>query len=178
MPTSRRPGKDAPKFTEDELKTIASRSTSSGSTCTGRSCYVEPSWTSRPATTDIPINASHPKMQASMASSSTRRPCTGHRGTCKSLWGAKSIYITENGCAASDTVADDGRVYDSDRVMFLRACLTPAAARRRPKACRCDGYFYWSSQDNFEWIDGIRQPRSGMIYVDFDTLKRDTEAQR
>jgi beta-glucosidase len=41
----------------------------------------------------------------------------------QSIWGAKSIFITEDGCGASDAVAEDGRVYDSDRVMFLRACL-------------------------------------------------------
>jgi beta-glucosidase/6-phospho-beta-glucosidase/beta-galactosidase len=41
----------------------------------------------------------------------------------QTIWGAKSIFITENGCGASDPVADDGRVYDSDRLMFLRACL-------------------------------------------------------
>jgi beta-glucosidase len=40
----------------------------------------------------------------------------------QSIWGAESIFITENGCAAA-VVADDGKVYDSDRVMFLRACL-------------------------------------------------------
>jgi beta-glucosidase len=41
----------------------------------------------------------------------------------QSIGGATSIFITENGCAAADVVAADGKVYDSDRVMFLRACL-------------------------------------------------------
>jgi beta-glucosidase/6-phospho-beta-glucosidase/beta-galactosidase len=39
-------------------------------------------------------------------------------------------YITvilENGCAASDVVAEDGRVDDSDRVMFLFAWGTATA---------------------------------------------------
>jgi beta-glucosidase len=43
----------------------------------------------------------------------------------QSIWGATSIFITENGCAASDVVADDGKVYD------------------------------WSAQDNLEWNDGF-----------------------
>ena len=42
----------------------------------------------------------------------------------QSIWGATSIFITENGCAASDTVAEDGRVYDTDRLMSMRAYLT------------------------------------------------------
>jgi beta-glucosidase len=42
----------------------------------------------------------------------------------QSLWGAREIFITENGCASDDAVADDGKVYDTDRVMFLRAYLT------------------------------------------------------
>ena len=88
----------------------------------------------------------------------------------KSLWGATSIYITENGCAASDVVADDGGVYDSDRVMFLRACLTQLQ-RATSEGVPVDGYFYWSSQDNFEWNAGFGN-RFGIIYVDFDSLKR------
>ena len=37
---------------------------------------------------------------------------------------AKEIFITENGCVTDDVLADDGTVYDTDRIMFLRACLT------------------------------------------------------
>lgn len=67
----------------------------------------------------------------------------------QSIWGAKSIFITENGCGASDTVAEHGRVYDSDRVMFLRACLAQLQ-RATAEGVPVDGYFHWSAQDNFE----------------------------
>lgn len=86
-----------------------------------------------------------------------------------SLWGAQSIFITENGCGASDVVAEDGRVYDTDRVMFLRAHLTQLQ-RATAEGIPVDGYFLWSAQDNFEWLDGFDN-RFGLIYVDFDTLE-------
>ena len=69
-----------------------------------------------------------------------------------------------------DVVAKDGRVYDSDRVMFLRACLGQLQ-RATSEGVPVDGYFLWSAQDNFEWIDGFGN-RFGLIYVDFDTLAR------
>jgi beta-glucosidase/6-phospho-beta-glucosidase/beta-galactosidase len=30
-------------------------------------------------------------------------------------------FITENGCAGEDVLADDGNVYDPGRIMFMRA---------------------------------------------------------
>jgi beta-glucosidase len=88
----------------------------------------------------------------------------------QNIWNPPSIYITENGCGASDVVADDGRVYDSDRVMFLRAFLGQLQ-RATSEGVPVDGYFLWSAQDNFEWMDGYGN-RFGLIYVDFDTRER------
>jgi beta-glucosidase len=38
----------------------------------------------------------------------------------QSRWNAKEIHIPDNGRATHDILADDGKVYDTDRSMFLR----------------------------------------------------------
>jgi beta-glucosidase len=105
-------GGDSPKFTDDELKTIASPLDFVGINVYKPGWYVEPS-DEPPGYHDIPLNASHPKMQA----------CLGQ--------------------------------------------LQRATSEGVP----VDGYFLWSAQDNFEWMDGFGN-RFGLIYVDFDTLER------
>jgi len=88
----------------------------------------------------------------------------------QALWKTKEIYITENGCAASDELSAEGVVDDSDRIMFLRnhlAHLRRATAEGVP----IKGYFHWSLMDNFEWSDGFTN-RFGLVHVDFKTLKR------
>jgi beta-glucosidase len=67
-------------------------------------------------------------------------------------------------------VADDGRVYDTDRLMFLRAMLGQLQ-RATADGVPVKGYFYWSSQDNLEWNAGFGN-RFGLVYVDFKTQKR------
>jgi beta-glucosidase len=86
------------------------------------------------------------------------------------LWNVKEIYITENGCSSSDEPAADGKVYDTDRVMYLRNYLTQlqrATSERVP----VKGYFLWSLMDNFEWADGYTN-RFGLHYVDYATQTR------
>ena len=85
------------------------------------------------------------------------------------LWNPKTIYISENGCSADDTL-DHGRVDDSDRIMYLRNYITQfhrAVAEGYP----LKGYFLWSLMDNFEWADGYTK-RFGVHYVDFATQRR------
>ena len=52
----------------------------------------------------------------------------------KAFWNQKEIYITKNGCAASDELAPDGNTYDSDRVMYLRTAWH-SCKERVHKAC-------------------------------------------
>jgi beta-glucosidase len=84
--------------------------------------------------------------------------------------GIKEMYITENGCSSDDVVAEDGQVYDTDRVMYLTAYLT-ALQRTVSEGVPVKGYFLWSLLDNFEWADGYSK-RFGITYVDFKTQKR------
>jgi beta-glucosidase len=160
-------GGETPRFTDDELKTIASLLDFVGINVYKPGWYVEPS-DEPPGFRDIPINASHPKMQSSWHVLDPEVLYWAPK-QMQSIWNAKSIFITENGCGAADVVAEDGRVYDSDRVMFLRACLGQLQ-RATSEGVPVDGYFLWSAQDNFEWMDGYGN-RFGLIYVDFETQR-------
>jgi beta-glucosidase len=161
-------GGDSPRFTDEELATIASPLDFVGINVYRPGWYVEAS-DEPPGYREIPINASHPKMESSWHVLDPEVMYWAPR-QMQSIWGARSIFITENGCAASDVVAEDGRVYDSDRVMFLRSCLAQLQ-RATSEGVPVDGYFHWSAQDNFEWVDGYGK-RFGLIYVDFETLER------
>ena len=161
-------GGRTPTFTDEELTTIAAPLDFIGINVYRPSWYVEPS-TEPPGYRDIPINATHPRMQSSWHVLDPEVMYWAPRQV-QSIWGAQSIFITENGCAAADIVAGDGRIYDTDRVMFLRACLGQLH-RATSEGVPVDGYFLWSAQDNFEWTAGYGN-RFGIVYVDFTTLER------
>ncbi len=161
-------GKDAPKFTDEELKIIGSPLDFVGINVYRPSNYVEPS-SEAPGYKDVPISASHPKMKSAWHTFDPEVMYWAPR-IVQSLWGTKSIYVTENGCAADDVVADNGRIYDTDRVMFLRSMLGQLL-RASAEGVPVDGYFYWSAQDNLEWNAGFGD-RFGLVHVDFETQKR------
>ncbi|HWE87201.1 MAG TPA: GH1 family beta-glucosidase [Terracidiphilus sp.] len=93
----------------------------------------------------------------------------GVRNACD-LWKLPALFITENGTSSSDVLTTDSKIYDTDRIMYLRNHLIHlhrAVADGYP----VKGYFLWSLMDNFEWADGYSR-RFGLHYVDFKTLKR------
>ena len=62
-------------------------------------------------------------------------------------------------------------VFDTDRIMFLRADLKELQ-RATAEGVPVKGYFQWSTMDNFEWNAGLSGNRFGLVYVDFKTQKR------
>jgi beta-glucosidase len=161
-------GADAPKFTDDDLKIIASPLDFVGINVYRPSAYVladgaPPGWR------EIPFAKAHPKMFNAWLTLGPEAIYWAPKFV-QSLWGAKDIFITENGCASDDVVADDGKVYDTDRVMFLRSYLQQLQ-RATADGVPVKGYFQWSTMDNFEWNAGFGN-RFGLVYVDFKTQKR------
>jgi beta-glucosidase len=83
------------------------------------------------------------------------------------------MYVTENGMANADVVAD-GAVNDQVREDYLFAHLT-ATKTAISQGANVKGFFYWSLMDNYEWSLGYEK-QFGLVHVDFDTLKRTPKA--
>lgn len=80
-----------------------------------------------------------------------------------------AIYITENGAAFEDQVAD-GAIDDSRRLAYLHGHFD-AARQAIDAGVPLRGYFVWSLLDNFEWALGYSK-RFGIVHMDYQTQKR------
>jgi beta-glucosidase len=165
-------GKDAPKFTDEDLRTIASPLDFVGINVYRPEAYVLAS-DQAPGWRGIPYAKGHPTMFNKWLTLGPEALYWAPKFV-QSLWGAKEIHITENGCASNDVIAEDGKVYDTDRIMFLRACLSQLQ-RATADGVPVKGYFLWSTMDNFEWTAGYGN-RFGIVFVDFNTQKRTPKA--
>jgi beta-glucosidase len=161
-------GADAPRTTPDELKAIASPLDFVGLNVYVPGKYVR-AIDRAPGYELLPVSKSHPHMASPWHFIGPEALYWAPRHVAR-LWGAKEIYITENGCGAADEPSADGIVYDSDRIMFLRSYLTQLQ-RATADGVPVRGYFQWSTMDNFEWGAGYGI-RFGLIHVDYATLKR------
>lgn len=161
-------GADAPRFTDAELKTIATPIDFVGINIYGPGAYVRASDTA-PGYATIPLPASYPHMQSPWLSFAPEALYWAPRQVAN-LWKAREIYITENGTSAADKLTPQGMIDDLDRVMFLREYLMQLR-RAVSQGVPVRGYFVWSLLDNFEWTDGYGT-RFGLHYVDYETLKR------
>ncbi len=80
------------------------------------------------------------------------------------------ILISENGVAFKDSIDENGKVNDDERVKYLHDHIVQAH-RAMKNGVNLSGYFVWSFLDNFEWNLGYSK-RFGLVYVDFSTQKR------
>ena len=161
-------GADAPKFTDEDLKIISSPLDFVGLNVYIPNQYVRAT-DREPGYEFIPFSKSHPRMVSFWLNIGPETLYWAPRHVQK-IWNVKEIYITENGCGASDEMTSDGNVYDSDRIMFLRNYLSQLQ-RATAEGVPVRGYFHWSLMDNFEWTDGFAT-RFGLVYVDYATQKR------
>jgi beta-glucosidase len=160
-------GADAPKYTAEEMKTIASPLDFVGINIY-QPTYVRAS-DSEAGYAMVPPPASYPHMYSPWLTIGPEALYWGPK-LVHEVYGVKEIYITENGASSKDEVASDGHIYDTDRTMYLRNYLTQLQ-RCVAGGIPVKGYFLWSLIDNFEWADGYDK-RFGIIYVDFATQKR------
>jgi beta-glucosidase len=160
-------GADAPKFTDEDLKAIASPLDFVGINVYTPQ-YVR-AIAASPGYEILPFSKSHPRMASSWQFVGPESLYWAPRHVQK-IWNVKEIYISENGCGANDEPAADGVVYDTDRIMFLRNYLTQLQ-RATSEGVPVRGYFLWSLMDNFEWSAGYGT-RFGLVYADYVTQKR------
>src|SRR5438132_3532052 len=115
-------GKDAPKFTDDELKIISSPNDFVGLNIYAPQFYVVAS-DREPGFTVLPFPASFPHMNSEWLRVGPETIYWAPR-LAATIWNIDTIYISENGTSSADNLAADGNVYDLDRIMYLRNYLT------------------------------------------------------
>ncbi|WP_415909013.1 GH1 family beta-glucosidase [Oleiharenicola sp. Vm1] len=121
------------------------------------------------AVEELPLPAHYPKADSPWLHWAPQVMYWGTRLAFET-YGARPIYITENGCGYNAEPVVNGEVFDLHRRDFLRAHL-----RELERAVRdgvpVAGYFLWSFMDNFEWEDGYER-RFGIVHVDYATQRR------
>jgi beta-glucosidase len=161
-------GKDAPKFTDAELKIISSPVDFVGLNIYAPQFYVVTK-DHAPGFDVLPFPASFPHMNSEWLRVGPETAYWVPRLAAK-IWNIDTIYISENGTSGADKPSADGKIYDLDRIMYLRNYLMQLQ-RATAEGAPVRGYFLWSLMDNFEWIFGFEK-RFGIYRVDFDTLAR------
>jgi len=161
-------GANAPKFTPEELKIISTPNDFVGLNIYAPQFYVVAS-DRAPGFSVLPFPASFPHMESDWLRIAPETIYWAPRLAAK-LWNIDTIYISENGTSGADNLTADGKVYDLDRVMFLRNYLVQLQ-RAIAEGVPVRGYFLWSLLDNFEWIYGYEK-RFGLYRVDFATQAR------
>jgi len=161
-------GKDAPKFTAVELKIIGAKNDFVGLNIYAPQFYIAAS-DKAPGWSVLPFPGSFPHMNSEWLRIGPETIYWAPRLAAK-VWNIETIYISENGTSSEDKLHADGKVYDLDRIMYLRNYLRQLQ-RAVAEGVPVRGYFLWSLMDNFEWIFGYEK-RFGLYHVDFATQRR------
>jgi beta-glucosidase len=164
----RQQGEAAPRFTEEEMRLIGAPLDLVGLNCYSP-CYIRAADNADGFEYVAPAPG-HPKIDTDWLNIDPQCLYWMVRHVAD-IWKVKSLFITENGCAAKDRFSPGRReVLDTDRVMFLRGYLK-SAERAVQEGLPLHGYFLWSLLDNFEWARGYTQ-RFGIVYVNYSDLSR------
>jgi beta-glucosidase len=163
----KRMGANAPVFTAEEMKTIASPMD-----FTGINIY-QPTYVraddSEAGYAAVRPPASFPHMYSPWLYVGPEAIYWGPK-LVREVWKVPEIYITENGASSADVIDERGQIEDTDRTMYLRNYLFQLQ-RAIAEGVPVKGYFLWSLLDNYEWADGYGK-RFGIVYVDFATERR------
>lgn len=161
-------GADAPKFTDEDLKTISSPTDFMGINVYNPTHNVQAA-ANEQGYELIPFAKSYPTSTSTWQMLGPESLYWAARLVHK-VWNVKDIYVTENGTSGTDELTTDNKVYDTDRITFLRNYLSELQ-RATAEGVPVKGYFYWSLMDNFEWASGYGI-RFGLYHVDYQTQKR------
>src|SRR5436305_1261 len=115
-------GKDAPKFTAEELKIIGAKNDFVGLNIYAPQFYIAAS-DKKPGWDVLPFPSSFPHMNSEWLRIGPEVIYWAPRLAAK-IWNIDTIYISENGTSSEDKLRDNGKVYDLDRISFLRNYLT------------------------------------------------------
>ncbi len=157
-------GSDAPKYTAEEMKTIAQPLDFFGANIYQGS-YVRANDRGAPTVQEMPPGAPQTAIRWWMTPE-----CL--------YWGPRFFYerykvpivVSENGLSNQDWVHVDGKVHDPQRIDYLHRHLSELK-RASKDGVAVEGYFHWSMMDNFEWAEGYKE-RFGLVFVDYATQKR------
>ncbi|MGY8682257.1 GH1 family beta-glucosidase [Bradyrhizobium sp. UFLA05-153] len=161
-------GANAPKYTDAELKIISSPIDFLGLNIYAPQHYVVAS-DKGAGFSLLPIPKSFPHMNSDWLRVGPETIYWVPKLAAK-IWKTGAIYISENGASGDDQVTPDGKIFDTDRIMYLRNYLAQLE-RATAEGVPVKGYFLWSLMDNFEWVYGLNK-RFGLYHVNFDTQVR------
>ncbi|EGT4598477.1 TPA: family 1 glycosylhydrolase [Clostridioides difficile] len=102
----------------------------------------------------------------------------GLRYVCNELYDRyhKPLFIVENGLGASDEIETDGKIYDYERMEYLKKHVEMVKEAIKD-GCEIMGYTWWGPIDIVSAGTGEMKKRYGFVYVDknndgLGTLKR------